>query len=156
LTAPVVARIYREFLAGSGIYAIAEGLTRDGIPCPSAADPHRNPHRSVRAWAKSAVRVILTNPRYTGRQVWNRQRKTEILIDVEAAALGRETRMRWTPPREWISSTARAHEPLVDDDTFEQVQIRLAAGARRLDMKSKPRASKRDYALSGLLFCGLC
>ena len=32
LTAPVVARIYREFLAGSGIYAIAEGLTRDGIP----------------------------------------------------------------------------------------------------------------------------
>src|SRR5215831_276062 len=35
LTAPVVARIYREFLAGSGIYAIAEGLTRDRIPCPS-------------------------------------------------------------------------------------------------------------------------
>src|SRR5262249_38991039 len=90
-TALVVARIYREFLAGSGIYAIAEGLTRDRIPCPSAADPQRNPHRSVRAWAKSAVRVILTNPRYTGRQVWNKQRKTEILIDVEDVALGHET-----------------------------------------------------------------
>jgi site-specific DNA recombinase len=39
LAAPVVERIYREFLAGSGIYAIAEGLTRDGILSPSASDP---------------------------------------------------------------------------------------------------------------------
>jgi recombinase len=29
-----------------------------------------------------AVRAILMNPRYTGRQVWNRQRKDEVLIDV--------------------------------------------------------------------------
>jgi hypothetical protein len=88
--------------------------------------------------------------------VWNKQRKTKILIDVEDVALGHETKMRWNPTREWIYSTARAHEPLVDDDTFEQVQIRLAAGARRPDVKHKPRASKRGYALSGLLFCGLC
>jgi site-specific DNA recombinase len=32
------------------------------------------PHRAGLAWSKGAVRVILTNPRYTGRQVWNRQR----------------------------------------------------------------------------------
>ncbi len=156
LTAPVVARIYREYLAGSGIYAIAEGLTRDRIPSPSAADPGRNPHRPGNAWTKSAVRVILTNPRYTGRQVWNRQRKTEILIDIEDIALGHETKMRWNPTQEWIYSTNRVHEPLVDDDTFDQVQIRIAAGSRRPDVKSKPRASKRGYALSGLLFCGLC
>src|SRR5262249_8316901 len=30
--APVVERIFAEYLAGRGIYAIAEGLTRDGIP----------------------------------------------------------------------------------------------------------------------------
>ncbi|MEN3608369.1 recombinase family protein [Plantactinospora sp. ZYX-F-223] len=156
LTAPVVARIYREFLAGSGIYAIAERLTRDGIPSPSAADPRRNPHRPGNAWAKSAVRVILANPRYTGRQVWNRQRKTEMLIDIEDVALGHETKMRWNPSREWIYSTNRVHEPLVDDETFEQVQTLVAAGARRPGVKTKPRASKRGYVLSGLLFCGLC
>jgi DNA invertase Pin-like site-specific DNA recombinase len=45
--AAVVVRIFAEFLAGIGIYAIAEGLTRDGIPCPSAHDPDRNRHRLV-------------------------------------------------------------------------------------------------------------
>jgi hypothetical protein len=38
------------------------------VPCPSAHDRARNRHRSGIAWSKSAVRVILTNPRYTGRQ----------------------------------------------------------------------------------------
>ena len=29
------------------------------------------------------MRTILLNPRYTGRQVWNKQRTDEVLIDVE-------------------------------------------------------------------------
>jgi site-specific DNA recombinase len=89
-----VLRIFAEFLAGFGIYAIAQRLTADGIPCPSAHDPGRNRHRCGIAWSKSAVRVILTNPRYTGRQVWNRQRKDEVLIDVHDVALGHTTKMR--------------------------------------------------------------
>jgi hypothetical protein len=61
--ATVVVRIFAEFLAGAGIYAIAEGLARDGIPCPSAHDPGRNRHRCGIAWSKGAVRAILTDPR---------------------------------------------------------------------------------------------
>ncbi len=155
-TGPVVQRIYREFLGGAGIYAIAEGLTRDGILSPSATDPQRNPHRNVQAWGKSAVRVILTNPRYTGRQVWNKQRKTEVLLDIEDVAMGHETKMRWNPQQDWIYSAAPAHDGLVDDETFQQVQTRISAGARRSDVERKPRRSKRNYALSGLLYCGLC
>ncbi len=64
----VVARIFAELLAGFVIFAIAERLTRDGIPCPSAHDRARNRHRCGLAWSKSAVRAILANPRYTGRQ----------------------------------------------------------------------------------------
>jgi len=120
LTAPVVRRIYAEYLAGNGIFAIAEGLTRDGILSPSAYDRRRNPHRTTDAWSKSAVRVILANPRYTGRQVWNKQRKTEVLIDVDDVALGHETKLRWNPAEEWIYSGALAHEPLVDDETFTE------------------------------------
>ena len=44
--AAVVRRIFAEFPAGAGIFAIAEGLTRDGIPCPSVHDRSRNPHLS--------------------------------------------------------------------------------------------------------------
>ena len=40
-TAPVVARIFAEFLTGFGLYAIAERLTHDGILCPSAHDRAR-------------------------------------------------------------------------------------------------------------------
>ena len=79
--ATVVQRIFAEFIAGRGLFAIAEGLTRDGIPSPSAHDRERNSHRSGIAWSKSAIRAILNNPRCTGRQVWNRQRKDEVLID---------------------------------------------------------------------------
>ncbi|MEV0386315.1 recombinase family protein [Nonomuraea sp. NPDC050643] len=65
---------------GYGLFAIAERLTRNGIPCPSAHDPGRNPHRSGIAWSKSAIRAISTDPRYVGHQVWNRQSKDEVLL----------------------------------------------------------------------------
>ncbi len=70
-TAWVVRRIFAEYLAGRGLFAIAEWLTRDQIPSPSQHDRARNRHRTGEGWSKSAIRVIVTNPRYTGRQVWN-------------------------------------------------------------------------------------
>jgi len=92
--APVVRRIFAEFIAGHGFYAIAEGLTRDGIPSPSAHDPARNRHRCGIAWNKFAVRAILVDPRYTGHQVWSKQRKDEVLIDVDDVTLGHTTKLR--------------------------------------------------------------
>jgi hypothetical protein len=97
-TAGLVGRIFAEYLAGRGLYAIAEGLTRDRIPSPSQQDRARNRHRTGEGWSKSAVRTILCNPRYTGWQVWNEQRKDGILLDVNDVAAGFETRMRWNHP----------------------------------------------------------
>lgn len=77
-----MARIFSEFLSYRDLLTIAEGLTRDGIASPSAHDRARNSRSSGIALSKSAVRAILTNPRYAGRQVWNRQRKDEALLDV--------------------------------------------------------------------------
>jgi site-specific DNA recombinase len=108
------------------IFAIAERLTRDGIPCPSAHDRARNRHRCGLAWSKSAVRAILANPRYTGRQVWNRQRKDEILLDVHDVALGHTTVMRWNEQDKWIFSEQIVHPPIITDDTFGQAQQFLA------------------------------
>ncbi|WP_347177121.1 recombinase family protein [Parafrankia sp. EAN1pec] len=156
VTSPVVARIFREYAAGKGLYAIAEGLTGGGIPSPSAHDPIRNPHRTGIAWSKAALRAILTNPRYTGRQVWNRQRKDEVLLDVEDVALGYETRMRWNDPDVWIYSTAVVHQALIDDETFGQVQARLAA--KKLDPGGprEPKRTPRPYQLRGRMRCGIC
>lgn len=153
-TAPVVQRIFAEYVAGTGYFAIAEGLTRDGIKSPSAHDPRRNAHRCGVAWAKSAVRAILVNPRYTGRQVWNKQRKDEVLLDVDDVGLGHVTKMRWNERDSWVWSTHVTHEALVTVETFERAQQIIAAGGRGRvrELTRVPHA----YALRGLVFCGVC
>ena len=153
-TSDVVRRIFAEYLAGKGLKAIAEALTSDGIPSPSAYDPARNRHRCGIAWAWTAVAAILANPRYTGRQVWNKQRKDEVLLDVDDVALGNVTKLRWNEPGKWIWSERPVHEPLVDVETFERAQtVRRARGAA--DERS-PRRTPRPYALRGVVRCGVC
>ncbi|MEU1881423.1 recombinase family protein [Streptosporangium sp. NPDC020072] len=154
-TAPVVERIFWEFLHGQGLYLIAEGLTRDDIPCPSAYDRARNRHRSGIAWSKSAVRAILLNPRYTGRQVWNRQREQEELLDVYDVTQGHITKLKWNPAGQWVWSEKVVHEPLVDTEIFERVQALLSVRERPATER-KPRRTPRPYMLRGLLHCGVC
>ncbi|MEV5303370.1 recombinase family protein [Amycolatopsis methanolica] len=155
VAARVVRRIFAEYLGGRGLFAIAEGLTRDGVPSPSAHDPGRNRHRSGIAWPKGAVRVILSNPRYTGRQVWNKQRKDEVLINVDDVALGHETRMRWNARDKWIFSDDIVHEPLIDADTFQRAQDILGARGAGRTTRERHRTRHR-YVLRGLVHCGLC
>jgi site-specific DNA recombinase len=130
--APVVRRIFEEYLSGRGLYVIAEGLTRDGIPSPSAHDPARNRHRqgSGGAWSKIAVRSILQNPRYTGREVWNKQRREHVLVDVEDVALGHESKMRWNQRGQWIWSEHPTHPAIVEPEVFDAVQDVFASAQR--------------------------
>jgi site-specific DNA recombinase len=153
-TAEVVARIFELFLAGHGYYAIAEQLTAEGIPSPAGYDRARNPHRPGRAWARSAVRAILHNPRYTGYQVWGRQRRDEILLNVDDVAAGHISRMRWNDTARWIWSSQPTHQPLVDQATYQAVQARIAT--RSPHSSRTPRATPRPYLLRGRLHCALC
>jgi site-specific DNA recombinase len=155
IAAPVVARIFSEFLSEHGLYAIAEGLTRDGIPAPSAHDRARNSHRSGIAWSKSAVRAILTNPRYTGRQVWNRQRKDEVLLDVNDVAQGHVTKLRWNSQEEWIWSDGKVHPPIVSANDFLLAQRILSGRGGRHTSQTRKRTA-RVYLLRGLLSCSAC
>ncbi|MHB1444694.1 MAG: recombinase family protein [Acidimicrobiales bacterium] len=153
--APVVQRIFSEFLEGKGFYAIAEGLTRDGILSPSAHDPARNRHRAGTggAWSKAAVRAILLNPRYTGRQVWNRQRRDEVLIDVDDVALGHETKMRWNARSEWVWSEQDKHPALISVDEFEATQA-IFAGSQRTAVRRE--RTRHPYLLTGRMTCSVC
>jgi len=72
-TAPVVRWMFAQRLAGHSAARITRALNDAGIPCPSAADPRRNPHRSGARWTLRTVAAILANPRYTGRQVFGRK-----------------------------------------------------------------------------------
>jgi site-specific DNA recombinase len=74
VTAPHVQWMFAQPLAGRSVASIARELTETGVPFPSDADPERNGHRTGGMWPLRTVAVILANPRYTGRQVWDRQR----------------------------------------------------------------------------------
>lgn len=156
-TAPVVVRIFAEYLAGRGLFAIAEKLTYDGVLSPSQYDRARNRHRTGQGWSKAAVRAILSNPRYTGHQVWNRQRKDDVLLDVHDVALGFETKMRWNDPGTWVWSDTIVHTPLVSTGDFETAQaIRADHGRARQGSRDVQRRVIHIHVLRGRLYCGLC
>jgi DNA invertase Pin-like site-specific DNA recombinase len=154
IAAPVVQRIFEEYADGRGLHLIASGLNRDNIPSPSAHDPERNRHRTGGhgKWAKSAIRAILNNPRYTGFEIWNKQRKDEVLIDVDDVALGHITKQRWNDEGEWIWSAEPTHEALVSRELFDAAQ----AKSTKRGPTTRAPSQGRHYLLSGLLHCGVC
>jgi hypothetical protein len=93
----------------SSFARITRALNDAGIPSPSAADPRRNTHRAGQAWMLTTVRASLANPRYTGRQVWNRQPSSMDLIDPANTGLGRRQVQRWGMPEGGLC--AAAHKP---------------------------------------------
>src|SRR6266702_4682009 len=151
-TAHVVRWIFAQRLAGHSVARIARALNEAGVPCPSAADPARNTHRTGAGWTLGAVTTILGNPRYTGRQVWNRQRTDTELADPANVTLGHKSVQRWNLPGGWVISARPAHPALVSEDDFITAQD--ISAARGPVPQGEPVL--RRYLLAGLLACGLC
>ena len=157
VTAPVVRRIFDLYVNESlGFKAIVRVLTAEGFPSPSAHDPVRNPHRPGHAWAASAVRAILSNPRYLGRHVFGRQRRHEPLIDPTQPALGHANRMRWQDTASWVTAELDTHPALIDHDTWDRAQRAMRARGRDNGGGGSPRSAPGRYALVGLIACQHC
>ncbi len=148
-TAPVVRWMFAQRLAGHSAARITRALNDAGIPCPSAADPERNPHRSGAGWTLRTVAAILANPRYTGRQVWNRQRTDFDLIDPANTGLGHRQVQRWNLPEGWVISRHPAHAALVSEADF------IAAQEATVPRGPAGPATRR-YLLAGLVACARC
>ncbi|MBW1991265.1 MAG: recombinase family protein [Deltaproteobacteria bacterium] len=120
-TAPVVERMFRECLAGKGMLEITRGLNRDGLTT-----------RTGRPWIKTTVHKILTNEACTGVLIWDRAKRR------------RGGNNDGLPP----VRVEGAWPPIVDRETFEQVQAALHART--------PRVTHSEYILSGLVRCARC
>jgi DNA invertase Pin-like site-specific DNA recombinase len=129
--APVVERIFREFVFGTrGIRSIAAMLNEEGIPSPRGG-----------VWRESVISGILDNPKYTGHQVWNRRRR-------------KTGGNRANDEADWIWSGEPAHEPIVSLDVW-----RAARALRRrpdTDWRRRPRYGRAARPLRGLVLCGPC
>ena len=93
--------------------------------------------------------AILGNPRYTGRQVWNRQRTDLDLVDPGNTGLGHRAVARWNLPEGWVISGRPAHPALVSEADFIAVQDASAP-------RGPAGPAARWYLLAGLLRCGVC
>lgn len=149
-TAPWVRWMYAQRLQGHSYASIARALNEAGVPCPSEADPQRNRHRHNHSWPLRSVASILGNPRYTGRQAWNRQNKHHPAEDdLEARLIGRQPPRRWNLPDGWVISKKRVHAALVSEQDFVAAQSIRA-------IPQPADGSTRTYLLTGLLHCGVC
>lgn len=159
--ADVVRRIFAEYLDGNGFAAIANGLNRDGITCPSAKRPKQNRHRIGDGWQGSTVGALLDNPRYTGYAFFGRWNRHETLLNPDDVAAGTVVRFQRSSPDRVVRSRQPAHPAIVDVEQFVEAQLlrrsRAAgglAGKRKLERGQKK--TKRVYALRGRVRCGYC
>ena len=118
VTATIVSWMFGQRLAGHSAARITRALNDAGVPCPSAADPGRSLHRAGAGWTLRTVAAILANPRYTGRQVWNRQPSQAVLVDPANTGLGHRRVQRWNLPKDGVISKHPAHTALVSEADF--------------------------------------
>ena len=85
--------------------------------------------------------------------MWNKQRKDEILIDVDDVALGHVTKMRWNDSSEWIRSTEPTHEAIVSQELFDAAQVMFG---RKKGPTTRTPIENRHYLLAGRLRCSVC
>lgn len=93
-SAEVVRRIFAEYLDGRGDRAIAHGLNRDGVQCPSARRPDQNRHRLADGCRAALSDGSWATPRYTGYAVFGRYVKHEMLLNPDDVAAGHPGRAR--------------------------------------------------------------
>ncbi len=128
--APIIRRIYDEYLAGLSPYMIAKKLTADGIETPA--------HKTV--WQPSTVQSILTNEKYYGAATLQKT----VVVDF----LSKKVRPnRGELPSYHISED---HEAIIPPVKFRMVQ-------EEMERRKKAGGKAQSVSVfSGRIVCGDC
>lgn len=139
----VVQALFVHYLQpGATLQGVVATLARDGVPTPHGR----------RQWSRSTLRWMLRNPVYLGQVYANRtharpahQRHSPM------QPIGQQgTTLELTAHETWLLVTTIP--PLVSQDLFDQVQVKLAEN-RRL---ARRHTTTGDYLLRALVSCGVC
>jgi site-specific DNA recombinase len=143
--APIVRRIFTEYLDGGALHRIAQALNREGIASPRAGTKHKR-----YGWGAPTIRAILYNEKYSG--TWRYKERQWVKIP---GTNKREPRNR---PAEDVISVERPDLRIIDAELWTAVQDRLKAIHRKYagegDRIASPR--RQSYLLSGILVCEDC
>lgn len=118
---------------GYGSYTLAEHLNELGIPAPDNGN-----------WSRSSVRMILNNPIYTGKIVWNRLKR------IKKKRPEDKYKEVANPPELWIQAQG-LHEAIISQELYDAAQeIRKT----RSHPPSWKGVIKNPY--SGIAVCEIC
>ena len=146
--AGIVQDIFRMCLEGKGQETIARILQERKVPVPMAywyslglkrggkrsqTDPYK--------WSKSSVAKILANQEYCGD-----------IINFKTYSKSFKNKARLENPEENWAVVQNVHEPIIDRETFEQVQKLVGKTKRRAP---KPENSEKNI-FADLLYCADC
>jgi site-specific DNA recombinase len=145
--AALVRRIFDMAGGGHSLKTIAKTLNAENVPPPRPRAGRQRP-----AWCPTAIRAMLRNERYIGKEIWNRARFVK--------APGSNKRLRRERPRSEWRIVERPELRIVSDEQWRCVQDRLQWVKQRFGIQNHPgllrRAASSRYLLSGFLKCGVC
>ena len=131
--AETVRRIFREFLSGKGVIAIAKGLNADGVKT-----------RYGRDWGKTSIGGILRNYAYTGNLLLQRTFRENHLTKKTVVNDGQL-------PMYHAEGT---HEAIISMDDYEAAQAEIAQRAAKYVPST--RCFTGRYPFSSLIVCAHC
>lgn len=138
--AAVVRHIFALALSGISCRKIADDLNGKGIPTPASYCGRKTgrtgPYTGL--WSSERISEMLKNETYIGNMVQGRMVK----ISYKSRKCLRQ------PPEKWMIVEG-THEPIIDRETFQKVQMLL--GSRR-----HTRSRTYDFLLKGMVFCHEC
>lgn len=135
--AEIVKRIYREYLQGSSLKQIGDGLMEDGIL--TAAGKAK--------WRPESVKKILRNEKYIGDALLQKTYTVDVLTK-------RRVKNNGIVPQYYVENS---HEPIIPRDLYMQVQEEMLRRANlHSGAKRKKRVYSSKYALSSIVYCSKC
>lgn len=141
--AEIVKYIFNEYVNGNGLAYIAHRLNERKIPCPSVyKQQSSNYHCKTISglWGHNTIKKILTNKVYTGDLIQHQGEMVSYKVK----------KYRLLPKSEHLVKE-KAHEPIIDNQTYELAQDILKRKAHNIHKKENS-----EHLLGGLLYCPRC
>lgn len=136
-----VREIYRWLVEeGLAINGIVTRLTALGVPSPSGNS----------RWHRGTIHKILTNVAYTGKTYAFRQSLVEAKRHTKDTRKYKATHVKLNPPEKWLEIPG-ATPTIISEETFQLAQAKLSQ-----NKSLASRNAKRQYLLSGYVFCQRC
>ena len=133
----IVKQIYREYLEGASLLQIARGLEEEDVL--TAAGKAK--------WRPETLKKILQNEKYIGDALLQKTYTVDFLSKKRVKNNG-------IVPQYYVENN---HEPIIPRDLYMQVQEEMARRTNiRSGRSSKKRVYSSKYALSSIVYCGLC